>query len=89
VHLAKQGIYTLGTVSKNRIPNCNLPSESEMKMKERGASVEMVATVEGVDVSRVAWKDNKVGLLLSTLSGEVPISETERFDKKLKNKGCQ
>jgi hypothetical protein len=79
VHLAKQGIYTLGTVRKNRIPNCKLPSESEMNKKEIGASVEMVATVEGVDISCVAWKD-KVVLLLSTLSGEIPISETERFN---------
>jgi hypothetical protein len=50
VHLAKQRIYTLGTVRKNIIPNSKLPSESEMNKKERGASVEMVANVEGIDV---------------------------------------
>jgi hypothetical protein len=54
--------------------------------KERGASVEIVVTVEGVDVSCVAWKDNKVVLLLLTVSGEIPIPQTDRFDRKVRKK---
>ncbi|XP_049798265.1 piggyBac transposable element-derived protein 4-like [Schistocerca nitens] len=85
VWLHKQGIYSLGTVRRNRVPDCKLPSEAELKKMARGASVERVATVDGVDISNVVWKDNKSVMLLSTLAGQQPIHEAGRYDKK-KNK---
>lgn len=39
---------SLGTVRRNRIPDCKLPIEKEMLKKERGYSVEYVADVNGV-----------------------------------------
>ncbi|XP_049809536.1 piggyBac transposable element-derived protein 4-like [Schistocerca nitens] len=75
VWLHKQGIYSLGTVRRNRVPDCKLPSEAELKKMARGASVERVATVDGVDISNVVWKDNKSVMLLSTLAGQQPIHE--------------
>ena len=44
---------------------------TEKRMKNRGDSAEMVTTVEGVDVSCVAWLDNKQVMLQSTLAGKV------------------
>lgn len=51
VHLAKEGIYSLGTIRKNRIPNCKLPTDDELKKVDRGTSHEYVATIGGVDIS--------------------------------------
>ncbi|XP_049948186.1 piggyBac transposable element-derived protein 4-like [Schistocerca serialis cubense] len=78
VWLHKQGIYSLGTVRRNRVPDCKLPSEAELKKMARGASEERVATVDGVDISNVVWKDNKSVMLLSTLAGQQPIHEAGR-----------
>ncbi|XP_046987283.1 piggyBac transposable element-derived protein 2-like [Schistocerca americana] len=86
VWLHKQGIYSLGTVRRNRVPDCKLPSEAELKKMARGASVERVATVDGVDISNVVWKDNKSVMLLSTLAGQQPIHEAGRYDKKTKSR---
>ncbi|XP_047105236.1 piggyBac transposable element-derived protein 2-like [Schistocerca piceifrons] len=79
-------IYSLGTVRRNRVPDCKLPSEAELKKMARGASVERVATVDGVDISNVVWKDNKSVMLLSTLAGQQPIHEAGRYDKKTKSR---
>ncbi|XP_047105233.1 piggyBac transposable element-derived protein 2-like [Schistocerca piceifrons] len=79
-------IYSLGTVRRNRVPDCKLPSEAELKKMARGASVEDVATVYGVDISNVVWKDNKSVMLLSTLAGQQPIHEAGRYDKETKSR---
>ncbi|KAI8432777.1 hypothetical protein MSG28_013736 [Choristoneura fumiferana] len=81
-YLAKQGILALGTIRRNRIPDCKLPSEKVIKKKERGYSEEYVANVNDVEVSTVIWKDNKVVTLASTFAGQNPISDVRRYDKK-------
>lgn len=43
--LSQNGILSLGTVRRNRIPNCKLPLESEMKKEKRGYSLEQVTSV--------------------------------------------
>lgn len=40
--LAENGILALGTVRRNRITNCKLPTEKEMKKEARGTSYEYV-----------------------------------------------
>ena len=73
VYLAKNGMHALETVRRNRIPNSKMPTGKEMK--ERGISVEMVAVapVEEVDVSCVAWLDNKQAMLMSSFVGSQEI----------------
>lgn len=85
-YLANRGIYSLGTVRRNRLPNCKLPSEDKIKKLDRGFSVEFVCDFEGVDISSVAWKDNKTVCLLSTYSGELPKGKIERYDRKSKQR---
>jgi hypothetical protein len=58
VYLMKLGIYSLGTLWRNRIPNCKLPEDDQFKKVDRGTSEECVTTVDGVDISNVVWKDN-------------------------------
>lgn len=82
VYLARNGIHALGTVRRNRIPNTKMPNEKQMK--SRGDAVEMVTTVEGVDVSCVAWLDNKQVMLMSSFAGKNPESNISRFDRKKK-----
>lgn len=82
VYLAKNGIYSLGTVRRARIPNCKLPDENKLKKENRGKSYEYVGYIDGVEISSVVWKDNKIVTLLSTHSGQLPETEVERYDKK-------
>lgn len=81
-YLAKEGIYGLGTIRRNRIPNCKLPSEKELLNKDRGYSEEYVANVGGVDVSTTVWKDNKIVTLASTFAGQNPVGDVRRYDRK-------
>lgn len=45
VHLAKNGILSLGTVRKSNIPNCKFPNDKEMSKEKRGISREFVADI--------------------------------------------
>ncbi|CAG4978267.1 unnamed protein product [Parnassius apollo] len=56
--------------------------KKEIMKKDRGYSEEYIADVNGVDVSTVVWKDNKLVTLASTFAGLNPISEVRRYDKK-------
>lgn len=80
-YLAKEGILSLGTIRRNRIPDCKLSSEKVILKKERGYSEEYVADVNGIDVSTVAWKDNRIVNLASTFAGQKPESDVRRWDK--------
>ena len=82
VYLARNGILALGTVRRNRIPNSKMPAQKEMK--SRGNSIEMTTTVEDVEVSCVAWLDNKQVMLMSSFAGRIPLSDISRYDRKMK-----
>lgn len=84
VWLSTQGIYSLGTIRRNRMPNCKMPTDKDIKSKTRGTSVEMVTTHEGVDVSCVVWLDNKIVLRLYTLAGVNPLGTIRRYDRPMK-----
>lgn len=83
-YLTKNGILPLGTVRANRVPDLQFPKESEMKKKGRGAIIEKVANVDGIDVSVVSWYDNKIVNVVSTYVGSQPTSEVRRFCRKSK-----
>lgn len=85
VYLAENGILSLGTVRRNRIPNCKLPTEKDMKKNPRGTSYEFVANYKNVDISSTVWKDNRVVNLLSTFGGQEPLTSVKRFDKQSKS----
>ncbi|XP_053964729.1 piggyBac transposable element-derived protein 3-like isoform X1 [Anastrepha ludens] len=87
-YLAKQGILSVGTVQQNRIPNSKLPDKREFMKKSvpRGSHVERTSTFDGVGMSCVTWKDNKMVTLLSTYVGSTPVSSVTRYDKAKKEK---
>lgn len=81
VYLANEGIFSVGTIRRNRIPNCKLTSEKEMMKKERGSAIEYVCQAEGIDISTVSWKDSKIVNLASTFLGEISKRKVKRYDK--------
>ena len=85
-YLAKKGILSLGTVRRNRIPDCKLPTEKVINKDARGTSYEFVGEVDGIEISSLVWKDNKAVSLLSTYAGQLPLTTINRFDKKTKKK---
>ncbi|CAH2262359.1 jg26883 [Pararge aegeria aegeria] len=82
-YLAKQGIYSLGTVQSNRLVNCKLPDKKTMMKKSvpRGTYEEQTTEFDGIDLTAVTWKDNKVVTFLSSYVGAEPVGQVERFDK--------
>lgn len=80
-YLAKEGILSLWKVRRNRIPDCKLPADKEVMKKDRGFSVEYVANMDGIYVSNVIWKENKVVKLLSSFAGELPKAQVRRYGK--------
>ncbi|KAJ8937358.1 hypothetical protein NQ314_011903 [Rhamnusium bicolor] len=46
----------------------------------------MLASCDGVEISLVIWKDDRLVTLLSTFAGENPSKSVQRFDRKLKKK---
>ena len=77
VYLRSRGIYSLGTIRANRIHNCKLPTDIELKKHVRGYSTEFCGSAMNVDISLTVWKDNKAVRLASTYAGIKPfLNET-------------
>ncbi|KAJ8954326.1 hypothetical protein NQ314_007130 [Rhamnusium bicolor] len=53
-----------------------------MAKEKRGTSQEFVAVIEGLEISSVVWKDNKIVTLISSFTGEILLSHVKQFDKK-------
>ncbi|CAH2014285.1 unnamed protein product [Acanthoscelides obtectus] len=58
--LYKDGIYSLGTVRKDRIHGLTFSSDNIMKKKGRGTYEEYEATIEDVKLFALKWFDNKI-----------------------------
>lgn len=88
VFLAKSGIHTVGIVQQNWIPNNKLPEKKSFMKKSmpRGSFEERVSVHDGIDLSCVTWKDNKIVTLLSSYSGALPETEVNRSDRTTKEK---
>lgn len=79
--LLKRGLFSTGTLAKNRIPkNVDLKDEKELKKMGRG-SHDTVTRCDGT-VTCVHWYDNKSVVMLSTAQGVDPISRCQRWSKK-------
>ena len=81
ISLAQRGIHCLGTVRSNRLPNCTIMSDTELKRKGRGAHVEKITRMDEVTLSVVRWFDNRLVTFLSTFVGAQPVGEISRFSR--------
>lgn len=85
-YMAKQGIFSIGTVKRNRVPGCKLTADKEMSKKPRGTSEEYVSLHDKIEISNVSWKDNRNVMFLSTYVGVEPVEKIDRYDRKIKTK---
>lgn len=80
IFLWQLGIYSVGTVRRNRVVNCRISN----CRKERGVTDEYTAKYSGCTIRNVAWMDNKEVMLLSTFLGAEPYATVERWNRKTK-----
>lgn len=80
--LKEVGIFAIGTVRKNRMGNCELKPESDLKKLGRG-SYDLKCEVNH-DIVAVRWLDNRSVQLLSTFIGDEPVTTCKRWDGKEK-----
>ncbi|XP_062535158.1 piggyBac transposable element-derived protein 3-like, partial [Armigeres subalbatus] len=93
-YLRSRGIFALGTIRNNRIPNNKLPTDTALKKCERGYSTEYVGTAHGVSISTTVWNDNKavrlassyVGVKSRTTKDKDPTDTVSRFVRSTKRR---
>lgn len=72
IYLRSCGIFSLGTIRENRIPNSQLSKNEQSKKQPRGYTEEFVGTAHGCTISTVLWNDTKPVRLISTYAGVEP-----------------
>lgn len=80
------GIFGLGTIRTNRIRGAEnkLPTEKQMKKKERGNYAEVVCDKNKLAI--VKWHDNKVVTFVSSFVAAEPVNTIRRYCKDQKRK---
>ena len=73
--LGAKGLKVTGTIRKNRVENCPLPSADDMKKKPRGS----YAFKSDGDIELVRWNENNVVTLCSKALGLEPIGQAKRW----------
>ncbi|XP_049901068.1 piggyBac transposable element-derived protein 2-like isoform X1 [Epinephelus moara] len=86
VALANKGIPALGTVKQSCLKGCSFSEDTEIKKKRRGTFEEQQVDVDNVEIRAVKWFDNSGVIVASTFASARPVSNIERWDRKLKKK---
>ncbi|XP_054083710.1 piggyBac transposable element-derived protein 2-like isoform X2 [Zeugodacus cucurbitae] len=82
IALKEMGIFATGTIRKNRISNCQLLSEAELKKRGRG-SYDMKCETNH-NIVCVRWFDNKPVQLISSHISHEPVGICKRWNPKEK-----
>lgn len=77
LNLKKKGIRATGTIRQNRMKNCPILSQNEMKKKARG----YYDFRSDGDVEIVTWNDNSVVSFCSNAEGVDPLGNAKRRQK--------
>ncbi|XP_047490888.1 piggyBac transposable element-derived protein 3-like [Penaeus chinensis] len=81
--LQNHGIHDLGTIRPNRLRNCNLESDADLKKYGRGSYDFRVE--QNHNFVAVKWHDTRAVTLVSTYAGPEPTSQVSRWDKRERN----
>lgn len=73
LYLRTLEILSVDTIRSNRIKNYKLPEEKFVMKCARGSSQEFIATIYGIDLTSLSWKDNRIVNLISTYVWTKPI----------------
>lgn len=79
--LKEMGIFSTGTVRQNRVGNCDLLSEKELKKRGRG-SYDQKCEIN-YNIAVVRWFDNKSVQMLSTLANDQPLTSCKGWKNNL------
>lgn len=79
VYLRSRGIYSLGTVRSDRLPNSWLSTDLALNAKKvvRGNIKEYVGNALGIGMTSVLWNDTKPVRLLSTYVASKPFTSKD------------
>ncbi|TWW53411.1 PiggyBac transposable element-derived protein 1 [Takifugu flavidus] len=80
-HLKERGIHYIGTIQINRVKDCAMMDEKELKKNGRGS---MDFRVNQDNNIIVRWYDNKAVNLISSFVGIEPVGNVKRWDRKSK-----
>ncbi|CAF3441226.1 unnamed protein product [Rotaria sp. Silwood2] len=69
VQLKKLGIFSVGTVRSNRLPDLVMKNAKNLQEEGRGSMDYRIAQVDGVELCATRWYDNNLVNCLSTLYG--------------------
>ncbi|MEM6686592.1 MAG: transposase [Bacteroidota bacterium] len=83
LQLKEYGILTCATMRANRLANCPLSSEKELRKSGRGSNSHKVDKNSGIMLMR--WFDNKTVQLASTYCSSKDIGTVKRWDAKSKS----
>ncbi|KAI8432626.1 hypothetical protein MSG28_013612 [Choristoneura fumiferana] len=78
------GILLLGTIRKDRLRNCSLSNDKDMKKKGRGAYEVVCDNDRKLAVTK--WVDNQCIHIASSFCAQDPVTSIERYDKKQKKR---
>lgn len=80
----ERGILSLGTIRKDRLRNCPLSSDKNLKKKGRGTHEVVCDNTKRLAVTK--WVDNQCIHIASSFCAQDPVTTIERYDKKLKKR---
>ncbi|XP_050035995.1 piggyBac transposable element-derived protein 3-like [Dermacentor andersoni] len=80
--LSKRGLGFVGTLRSNRLKDCRLKSESDLKKEGRGAFDYAVDSSRNIAVVR--WHDNRAVTIVSNYISTEPVGSVRRWDRKEK-----
>lgn len=79
IQLKSWGIWSVGTIRSNRLRDCNLKCEKELKKVGRGAVDSRVGKKSGIHV--VCWLDKSAAQLFSTHAAMESMSTLHSWNK--------
>lgn len=76
----EMGILSLGTIRKDRLRNCQIMNDKEMKKKGRGA-FQVVCDGNSKRLAVTKWMDNQCINIASSFCAQDPVGTIERYNR--------
>lgn len=76
-------------MQQNHLTGCSFSTETDIKNKERGTFREKKNVVVNVEIRAVKWFDSREVIIFSTLASAQPVSNIERWNRKLEKGVCR
>ena len=84
VELMKLGIFSVGTVRANRLPDLTMKDDKRLSSEGRGSMDHRITEIDGIELCATRWYDNNSVNCLSTLYGGESVDLVKRWSAKEK-----